>query len=107
MFLKSLAFYITAAIAEISGCFAFWAWLRLHSVAFGIECFLWGFNFRCRVGEPRCLRRNPPTRRPQADTLEYGLKRRSATRAEPVGWGSMPNPHYIAVIKLPDSTRLG
>ncbi len=33
MFLKSMAFYITAAIAEISGCFAFWAWLRLHKTA--------------------------------------------------------------------------
>ncbi len=26
-------------------------------------------RLRCRVGEPRCLRRNPPTRRPQADTF--------------------------------------
>lgn len=24
-----LALYITAALAEIAGCFAFWAWLRL------------------------------------------------------------------------------
>jgi len=36
VFLKSLAFYITAAIAEISGCFAFWAWLRLHKTALWI-----------------------------------------------------------------------
>ncbi len=28
----SFAFYVACAIAEISGCFAFWAWLRLgHS----------------------------------------------------------------------------
>ncbi len=27
--MKSVAFYIGAAIAEIAGCFAFWAWLRL------------------------------------------------------------------------------
>ncbi len=27
--MKSFAFYIAAAIAEIAGCFAFWAWLRL------------------------------------------------------------------------------
>lgn len=25
----SFALYITAAVAEIAGCFAFWAWLRL------------------------------------------------------------------------------
>ena len=27
--MKSVAIYIAAAIAEIAGCFAFWAWLRL------------------------------------------------------------------------------
>ncbi len=27
--MASVAFYIAAAIAEIAGCFAFWAWLRL------------------------------------------------------------------------------
>ena len=29
----SFAFYIGAAVAEISGCFAFWAWLRLGKSA--------------------------------------------------------------------------
>ncbi|MBB5520135.1 MULTISPECIES: YnfA family protein [Alphaproteobacteria] len=28
-----LAVYIAAAVAEIAGCFAFWAWLRLHKSA--------------------------------------------------------------------------
>lgn len=27
--MPSVAFYVGAAIAEIAGCFAFWAWLRL------------------------------------------------------------------------------
>ena len=27
--MASIAFYIAAAVAEIAGCFAFWAWLRL------------------------------------------------------------------------------
>lgn len=27
--MPSIAFYIAAAVAEIGGCFAFWAWLRL------------------------------------------------------------------------------
>ena len=31
--MKSFAFYIGAAIAEISGCFAFWAWLRVDKSA--------------------------------------------------------------------------
>ena len=31
--MKSVAFYIAAAIAEIAGCFAFWAWLRLDKSA--------------------------------------------------------------------------
>ena len=31
--MKSVAFYIAAAIAEIAGCFAFWAWLRLGKSA--------------------------------------------------------------------------
>lgn len=29
----SFAFYIAAAVAEISGCFAFWAWLRMGKSA--------------------------------------------------------------------------
>lgn len=28
--MKTAFVYIGAAIAEIAGCFAFWAWLRLH-----------------------------------------------------------------------------
>ena len=31
--MKSVAIYIAAAIAEIAGCFAFWAWLRLGKSA--------------------------------------------------------------------------
>ncbi len=27
--MRSIAFYLAAAVAEIGGCFAFWAWLRL------------------------------------------------------------------------------
>ena len=27
--MTSFAYYIAAAVAEIAGCFAFWAWLRL------------------------------------------------------------------------------
>ncbi len=27
--MRSFAFYLAAAVAEIGGCFAFWAWLRL------------------------------------------------------------------------------
>ena len=27
--MKSLGVYVVAALAEIAGCFAFWAWLRL------------------------------------------------------------------------------
>ncbi|MEE9544575.1 MAG: YnfA family protein [Rhodospirillales bacterium] len=27
--MRSFAFYVGAAVAEIGGCFAFWAWLRL------------------------------------------------------------------------------
>ncbi len=27
--MTSIAYYIVAAVAEIGGCFAFWAWLRL------------------------------------------------------------------------------
>lgn len=27
--MRSIAFYIGAAAAELAGCFAFWAWLRL------------------------------------------------------------------------------
>jgi small multidrug resistance family-3 protein len=28
--MRSIGFYLAAALAEIAGCFAFWAWLRLH-----------------------------------------------------------------------------
>ncbi len=28
--MTSLAWYLVAATGEIAGCFAFWAWLRLH-----------------------------------------------------------------------------
>ena len=28
--MRALAIYLAAALAEIAGCFAFWAWLRLH-----------------------------------------------------------------------------
>ena len=28
--LKSLLWYLVAAAGEIGGCFAFWAWLRMH-----------------------------------------------------------------------------
>lgn len=27
---RALLVYLSAALAEIAGCFAFWAWLRLH-----------------------------------------------------------------------------
>jgi small multidrug resistance family-3 protein len=27
---RALFIYLSAALAEIAGCFAFWAWLRLH-----------------------------------------------------------------------------
>lgn len=27
---RALFVYLSAALAEIAGCFAFWAWLRLH-----------------------------------------------------------------------------
>ena len=28
--MKSLLWYLLAALGEIAGCFAFWAWLRMH-----------------------------------------------------------------------------
>ncbi len=28
--MKSIVWYVLAACGEIGGCFAFWAWLRLH-----------------------------------------------------------------------------
>lgn len=28
--MQSLAWYLLAAMGEIGGCFAFWAWLRMH-----------------------------------------------------------------------------
>ncbi len=31
--MRSYAFYFAAAFAEIAGCFAFWAWLRLGKFA--------------------------------------------------------------------------
>jgi small multidrug resistance family-3 protein len=31
--MRSLGFYVGAAVAEIAGCFAFWAWLRLGKSA--------------------------------------------------------------------------
>ncbi len=33
MQLRAFAIYVAAAIAEIGGCFAFWAWLRLGKSA--------------------------------------------------------------------------
>ena len=33
MFLQTAAFYLLAALSEIVGCFAFWAWLRLGRTA--------------------------------------------------------------------------
>ncbi|QPJ66059.1 MAG: YnfA family protein [Candidatus Nitrohelix vancouverensis] len=32
--MTSLAIYFSAAMAEIGGCFAFWAWLRLGKTAY-------------------------------------------------------------------------
>jgi small multidrug resistance family-3 protein len=34
--MTSFAFYLAAAIAEIGGCFAFWAWLRLGKSVYWI-----------------------------------------------------------------------
>ncbi|HBK90988.1 MAG TPA: YnfA family protein [Parvularcula sp.] len=34
--LKTIPIYALAALAEIAGCFAFWAWLRLGKSAFWI-----------------------------------------------------------------------
>lgn len=31
--MTSISAYVGAAVAEIAGCFAFWAWLRLHQPA--------------------------------------------------------------------------
>ena len=31
--MRAYLFYVTAAVAEIAGCFAFWAWLRLGKSA--------------------------------------------------------------------------
>ena len=36
MVVSTVAFYLAAAIAEIVGCFAFWAWLRLDKSIFWI-----------------------------------------------------------------------
>ncbi len=39
--MTSFAYYIAAAVAEIAGCFAFWAWLRLDkSVYWTLPGFL-------------------------------------------------------------------
>ena len=34
--MTSLAFYVAAAVVEIGGCFAFWAWLRLGKSVYWI-----------------------------------------------------------------------
>ena len=34
--MTSFAFYVIAAVAEIIGCFAFWAWLRLDKSVYWI-----------------------------------------------------------------------
>jgi small multidrug resistance family-3 protein len=34
--MKTALIYIAAAAAEIAGCFAFWAWLRLNASAFWV-----------------------------------------------------------------------
>lgn len=34
--MQSLAIYLFAAFAEIAGCYAFWAWLRLDRSAFWV-----------------------------------------------------------------------
>ena len=34
--MTSFVFYVTAAVAEIGGCFAFWAWLRLGKSVYWI-----------------------------------------------------------------------
>lgn len=42
--MKEFAIYIVAAMAEIAGCFAFWAWLRLGRSVYwllpGIMCLM-------------------------------------------------------------------
>ena len=34
--MKSFTFFIAAAVAEIGGCFAFWAWLRLDKSVYWV-----------------------------------------------------------------------
>ncbi len=34
--MKTIVIYFSAAFAEIAGCFAFWAWLRLDKSAFWV-----------------------------------------------------------------------
>jgi small multidrug resistance family-3 protein len=34
--LKSLVWYLLAALGEIAGCFAFWAWLRMEKSPFWV-----------------------------------------------------------------------
>jgi small multidrug resistance family-3 protein len=50
--LPTFAAYVAAAIAEIAGCFAFWAWLRLDKSAFwlipgmiSLALFAWFLTF--------------------------------------------------------------
>jgi small multidrug resistance family-3 protein len=33
---KTISWYVVAALGEIGGCFAFWSWLRLHKSPFWI-----------------------------------------------------------------------
>ena len=46
--MKTIAVFVLAAVAEIAGCFAFWAWLRLGKsvwwlVPGGLALLLFGF----------------------------------------------------------------
>jgi len=34
--MAAIIFYVGAAVAEVAGCFAFWAWLRLGKTSFWI-----------------------------------------------------------------------
>lgn len=49
--LRPLALFVFAALCEIAGCFAFWAWLRLHRSAWvlvpgvlALLLFAWSLN---------------------------------------------------------------
>ena len=69
--MPSVAFYIAAAVGEIAGCFAFWAWLRL-----GTECVVDRARHRLAGGvrgvadQDRC-----GVRRPRLCRLWRGLHR--------------------------------